>query len=109
MSTPGSPSDKDRLLDHGYDGIQEYDNPMPRWWVYIFWVTIVFSVVYVINVGPVGNGRGRVADYERDMAAFKIAHPEPSGPADATKLAALAKDPAALSLGKQTFAQNCAA
>ena len=30
-------ADEDRLLDHDYDGIQEYDNPMPRWWVLIFW------------------------------------------------------------------------
>ena len=41
---------QDQLLDHSYDGIQEFDNPMPRWWVYLFWVTIVFSVLYWFNV-----------------------------------------------------------
>jgi cytochrome c oxidase cbb3-type subunit 3 len=30
---------QDRILDHAYDGIQEYDNPLPRWWVWIFYVT----------------------------------------------------------------------
>ena len=37
-------SDEDRILGHDYDGIQEYDNPMPAWWVWIFWVTILFSI-----------------------------------------------------------------
>ena len=40
-----TPSDQERLLDHDYDGIQEFDNPLPRWWVWIFWATIVFAVL----------------------------------------------------------------
>ncbi|CAE7759058.1 ccoP [Symbiodinium sp. CCMP2592] len=36
------------LLDHNYDGIQEYDNPTPGWWHLIFWGTIIWSVIYVI-------------------------------------------------------------
>ena len=37
--------DDDRLLDHDYDGIREYDNPMPRWWLYTFWACILYSVL----------------------------------------------------------------
>jgi cytochrome c oxidase cbb3-type subunit 3 len=51
----------DRMLEHEYDGIKEYDNPMPRWWLLTFAGTVIFSVIYLFNVGPVGNG-GRVAD-----------------------------------------------
>lgn len=40
------PADAPRLLDHAYDGIHEYDNPLPGWWSLIFVVTIVFSVIY---------------------------------------------------------------
>jgi len=106
-------NEQDHILEHNYDGIQEYDNPMPRWWVYIFWATIVFSVLYWLNVPVIGKGRGRIADYERDMAAAaaasaRLAATQPGG-ASPEQLAALAKDPAALALGKQTFAQNCAA
>ncbi len=36
------------LLDHNYDGIQEYDNPTPGWWHLIFWGTIIWSVIYVV-------------------------------------------------------------
>jgi cytochrome c oxidase cbb3-type subunit III len=35
------------LPDHDYDGIREEDNPLPRWWVGLFWITIIFAIVYV--------------------------------------------------------------
>ena len=38
---------EDQLLDHNYDGIKELDNRLPPWWVYLFYVTIVFGVVYL--------------------------------------------------------------
>ena len=37
--------EQDRLLEHDYDGIREYDNPMPRWWLYIFWGTMAFLLI----------------------------------------------------------------
>jgi cytochrome c oxidase cbb3-type subunit 3 len=106
-------NDQDHLLEHNYDGIQEYDNPMPRWWVYIFWATIVYAVLYWLNVPGIGNGRGRIASYERDMAAAaaasaRLAALQPTG-ATPEQLSALTKDPAALAAGRVTFAQNCAA
>lgn len=106
-------NEQDHLLEHNYDGIQEFDNPMPRWWVYLFWATIVFSVLYWFNLPGIGIGKGRIADYDRDVAAAnaaaeKLRASQPSG-ATPEQLAALAKDPAALALGKKTFEQNCAA
>lgn len=40
--------EKNLLLDHEYDGIQELDNPMPPWWLYGFYFTIVLSVGYML-------------------------------------------------------------
>lgn len=45
---PKKGPEKDKLLDHNYDGIQELDNPLPAWWVWLFYATIIFSVVYFI-------------------------------------------------------------
>ena len=33
---------------HSWDGIEEYDNPMPRWWVWVFYATIVWGIGYTI-------------------------------------------------------------
>jgi len=99
----------DRVLEHTYDGIQEYDNPMPRWWLATFVATIVYSVLYVFNIGPIGSGKGRIAEYEADMQAFAAAHPAPTG-GDVSNdaLAALVADPAALRTGKTTYDSYCA-
>jgi cytochrome c oxidase cbb3-type subunit 3 len=106
-------NEPDHLLEHNYDGIQEFDNPMPRWWVYIFWVTIVFSVLYVLNVPGIGIGRGRIADYQRDIATAAAAsaklRAEQPPSATPAQLTTLTKDASGLALGKQTFTQNCAA
>jgi cytochrome c oxidase cbb3-type subunit 3 len=44
---PGDFIPEQELLDHEYDGIMEADNPLPKWWVQLFLVTIVFAVVYL--------------------------------------------------------------
>jgi cytochrome c oxidase cbb3-type subunit 3 len=50
------PSAYDRLMDHEYDGIREFDNPLPGWWTWLFVGSIIFSVIYVayfhFGVGP---------------------------------------------------------
>jgi len=33
---------------HVYDGIEEYNNPLPRWWLNMFYITLVFSIIYLI-------------------------------------------------------------
>jgi cytochrome c oxidase cbb3-type subunit III len=101
-------SEKDRLIEHSYDGIQEYDNPMPRWWVLTFWATIVFSVMYTFDVG-FGTGEGRVAQYAADMAAWREAHPAGGAPVDTAALLAMAANADAVHEGGETFAKYCAA
>lgn len=103
--------DRDRLLEHSYDGIQEYDNPMPRWWVYVFWATIVFSVLYALNIPGtgIGSGAGRIAQYDASVAEFEARQPQQGPGASETQLAGLVNDANAIALGKTTFAARCAA
>ena len=104
-----STQERDRLLEHSYDGIQEYDNPMPRWWVYLFWGTIIFSVIYGINIGPIGTGEGRIAQYEQEVEAFRALHPDDGPSMDASQLATLAADPRIVAAGNVVYDQACAA
>src|SRR5690606_12847835 len=49
------------------DGIREYDNPMPRWWKWIFWGSFYFSIAYVFHY-HIGDGESVAAIYETDVA-----------------------------------------
>lgn len=104
-----NPADRDRLIDHSYDGIQEYDNPMPAWWVFVFWATIVFSVFYYVNPANTGLGKGRETEYAEDMAAFRAAHPVNAGGGSPAELMAVVAKPSEVAEGKKVYAAKCAA
>ncbi len=63
----------DDLLDHNYDGIQEYDNPTPSWWHLIFAGTMVFSVLYiaVMHLSPMTRTRYEVLAQHEETALEK--------------------------------------
>lgn len=65
----GNPHDPD-LLDHNYDGIQEFDNPTPSWWHFIFAGSMIFSVMYiaVMHLSPITKTR-----YEKLSRAEAVA------------------------------------
>lgn len=100
-------SDEDRLLEHDYDGIKEYDNPLPRWWLWIFYATIIFVPFYYVAPGMLGENGGNVAEYEADMAAYKASAPPPAPSITDEALFALAKDEEALEEGKEVYVKNC--
>jgi cytochrome c oxidase cbb3-type subunit 3 len=97
------------LLDHSYDGIQEFDNPLPRWWVWIFWATFVFSLFYYFDFTGRFAGPGRIKAYEAEIAAAASRWPAPAGPVDAASLEALVGDGARIAAGAQIFTTNCVA
>ena len=56
-----------QLTGHEYDGIVEYDNPMPAWWRRSFWATIVFSFLYYVHYQLTGNGASVEQAYADEM------------------------------------------
>ena len=69
------------MSGHDYDGITELDNKLPRWWVWLFWITIAFSAAYLAHYHVLGSGQLQIAEYEGDLkaaadakAAYELAH-----------------------------------
>jgi cytochrome c oxidase cbb3-type subunit 3 len=59
------------LLDHEYDGIQELDNNLPRWWVWLFYITIIYSAVYMVYYHVSRTGDLQIAEYDKEIKAAK--------------------------------------
>jgi cytochrome c oxidase cbb3-type subunit 3 len=105
-------SNDPKLLDHEYDGIKELDNQLPKWWLQIFYVSIVFSVVYMVYYHFGGSGKSPTEDFESDVRPALIAQKASSaqGPNEAetlTKLSAIHANSEALKNGEKIFVEKC--
>lgn len=100
---------------HVWDGdLREYNNPLPRWWLWMFVLSVVFAVVYVVLYPGLGNFRGtlgwsQVKQWEQMQAQQEsqaqtiLARFVDRDPLE------LSGDPAALAIGRNLFANHCAA
>ncbi len=103
-------SDQDHLLDHNYDGIQEYDNPLPRWWLALFWATIIFTPLYILYF-HFGGGMLAVERYDQEMIAFYDKQAEELlalGEIRENTLVDLMADASMMNGGKKIFQSKCA-
>lgn len=98
----------ENLTDHDYDGIQEYDSPLPGWWKALFWATTLFAIPYVIWFHVMGNGIA--AGYERDQErAAEIEALRVKLDQSGAGLLALMADPGHLAGGKKIWNTYCLA
>lgn len=105
-------AEKDELLSHDYDGIQEYDNDLPKWWVWLFVFTIlagVWRVVYY-HFGP---GELQYASLERSMSELQEIRDANATPVvnegRADVLLAAVNDAEVVQAGKALYDVNCVA
>lgn len=66
--------EKDMMIEHEFDGIAELDNPTPPWFMYLFYSTIVFAVIYLFAFHIVGNGQIMTNEYSEEIAVADKAH-----------------------------------
>ncbi|MDF3843900.1 cytochrome-c oxidase, cbb3-type subunit III [Pseudomonas citronellolis] len=119
----------DETVGHAFDGIEEYDNPLPKWWFMLFVATFVFALGYLVLYPGLGNWKGLLPGYQEVSDGKPFANGQPGwtgvhqwekemakadekyGPIFA-KFAAMpiedvANDPLALKMGGRLFASNC--
>ena len=109
---PGEGSAAD-TTGHEWDGLKEYNNPMPRWWLGLFYITIVFALGYLLLYPGLGNFKGllgwtQVGAYEAEVEAVERDVAPLFAKYAALPIPELAKDPAAMATGRRLFVTNCA-
>lgn len=95
------------------EDLAEYNNPLPNWWRWLFYLTIVFSIIYLILYPGLGSWRGVLGWSQITQLQEEIARAEKQyGPLyekfAATDIETLAKSPEALAVGQKLFLNNCA-
>ncbi|MFZ2320645.1 MAG: cbb3-type cytochrome c oxidase N-terminal domain-containing protein, partial [Pseudomonas sp.] len=107
----------DQTMGHAFDGIEEYDNPLPKWWFMLFIGTIIFAVAYLALYPGLGNWKGVLPGYEGGWTQVKQWQKEVDkadaqyGPIyakyAAMPIADVAKDEQALKMGGRLFSTYC--
>ncbi len=100
-----SKSVDDPLLEHNYDGIQEYDNPLPGWWKLLFWGSIFFAIPYVIYFHMM-EGNSIQEQFEASMEKYGL---NLNLATDSATILSLRDDQEKLDLVKGKFAIVCSA
>ena len=101
----------DQLRPSSYDGIQEYDNDLPRWWVWLFYLTGVYAVVYIVafygygvSIPPLPHDPSGV-----EVASVASTTEQTGGQVEEVQiLKAKLSDAGALAKGKEVYAARCA-
>ena len=106
-------TETDQTVGHEFDGIEELDNPMPKWWIVMFIVTCVWGLGYALAYPTLGNYQGflnwsSTGQWEEEVAEAN----EKYGPIfenyAKVSIEELAQDTEAMKVGQRLFANNCA-
>ena len=105
--------DSDNTSGHVWDGITEMNNPLPRWWVWLFVITIVFSLGYLVVYPGLGSYAGKFGwtstnQYENEVAKATEELKPMYAKFAAMRVEDLAKDADARGIGERLFLNNCA-
>ncbi len=114
IASRGQTSSNEDSTGHVWDGdLKELNNPMPRWWMILFIVTIVFGAVYLLLYPGLGSAKGLLgwtsadayqADQSKTAADLRGVYARYAS----MSAAQLSQDPKAMAIGERLFVNNCA-
>jgi cytochrome c oxidase cbb3-type subunit 3 len=105
----------DNSTGHVWDeDLRELNNPLPRWWMILFVVTVIFAGIYVALYPGLGSIKGTLGwtsanEYQGEQDKARVAMAPVYAKFAAMPAEALAKDPQAMAIGERLFINNCAA
>lgn len=99
--------EEDKLLDHNFDGIQEFDNPMPTWWVGLFVFTIIWAIAYLFYYDITGLGETQLEEYHNELAAAEKMYGGEDGGGEAQVEIALLTSAEDIAEGEKIYKMNC--
>ncbi|MDC0662058.1 cytochrome-c oxidase, cbb3-type subunit III [Marinobacter sp. SS21] len=106
-------TETDRTTGHSFDGIEEYDNPMPKWWYYLFITTCIFALGYLALYPGLGSFKGLFGwtqhnQWEKEVQQAEARYSEIYAQYGNTAIPELAQNDEAMKMGQRLFANNCA-
>jgi cytochrome c oxidase cbb3-type subunit III len=99
----------DKLISgHEYDGIKELDNKLPKWWLWLFYITIIFSIIYFTRLHLIQTADKQDEAYAKEVEAAVIQYKaaRPASTLNASNVTLLT-DPTSLTAGKMIFDKSC--
>ena len=111
--TKAPPKGEDvKTMGHSWDGIEEYNNPLPRWWFYLFVLTMIFGVAYLFLYPGLGDYKGYLNwtsqnQYEKEVAKANEQYGQIYAKFANMPIEEVAKDPQAQRIGKNMFDTYC--
>ncbi len=98
-----SPNNEPVLRDHVYDGIQEYDQKLPNWWLFTLYIAIAYFVIHWLCYYQLGLGSSDTLAMDKVMAEMQQARDKQMESITDEQLWALSRNPAAVEAGKATY------
>jgi cytochrome c oxidase cbb3-type subunit 3 len=114
LASRRKPMAKDNTTGHVWDEtLQEMNNPLPRWWMWLFIITLVFAAVYLAIYPGLGSSPGAVGwtsvgQYEAEQEKARVAMVPVYAKYSALGAEPLMRDPQAMGIGRRLFLNNCA-
>jgi cytochrome c oxidase cbb3-type subunit 3 len=111
--SPGEMTPGAETTGHTWDGdLKEFNNPLPRWWLWLFYLTVLFAIAYMVLYPGLGSWKGTLGwtqqrQWEEEVAAAEAAAAPVFARFAGMSLEQLSKDPDALRVARNLYANNC--